>query len=154
MGIFWNPNASSRGGSFGTLPTQAVVTDVITNEEHKEYGITGFNVGTIPFKYMEYGSHGDATSTSFHAYPLEVSIQEYPLIGEIVLIQKVKGKHFYSRRVNVNKKLQFNSFPNVLKRLLPSQTPQDQSVAMEQASHGQLQHSTTEPKDILINEKY
>ena len=107
-GIFWNPEVSARSRA-PELSSQAVVLDVILNEEHPDYGQTGFNVGTIRFKYMDFGAHRDSMEMGFYAYPLEVTVQEYPLIGEIVLIQKIRGNHFYSRRMNVNKKLQLNA---------------------------------------------
>ena len=66
-----------------------VVLDVIVNEEHRDYGSSGFNVGTIRFKYLDYGAHRDSIKTGFRAYPLEVDVQSYPLIGEIVFIQKI-----------------------------------------------------------------
>ena len=110
---FWTPEVSSRTRS-AELPTQAVVLDVVVNEEHIDYGRTGFNVGTVRFKYLDYGGHRDSAATAFYAYPMEVDVQSYPLIGEIVLVQKIRGKHFYSRRINVNKRLQLNSFPNIL----------------------------------------
>ena len=50
-GIFWNPEVSARSRA-PELSTQAVVIDVIRNEEHPEYGRTGFTVGTVRFKYL------------------------------------------------------------------------------------------------------
>ena len=55
-GIFWNPEVSARSRA-PELSSQAVVLDVILNEEHPDYGQTGFNVGTIRFKYMDFGAH-------------------------------------------------------------------------------------------------
>ena len=152
-GIFWNPEVSARGRA-PELSSQAVVLDVIINEEHPDYGTTGFNVGTIRFKYMDYGAHRDSIQTGFHAYPLEVTVQEYPLIREIVLVQKIRGNHFYSRRLNVNKKLQLNSFSNILDRIKPTNTQQDKSQAIQQARQGQMAQSSEEPEENLINENY
>ena len=152
-GIFWNPEVSARSRA-PALSSQAVVLDVILNEEHPDYGQTGFNVGTIRFKYMDFGAHRDSMEMGFRAYPLEVTVQEYPLIGEIVLIQKIRGNHFYSRRMNVNKKLQLNSFKNILDRLKPTGTQQNTSQAIQQARGNQLHQSSQEPEENLVNENY
>jgi len=151
-GIFWNPEVSARDRS-AELSSQAVVLDVIVNEEHDDYGRTGFNVGTIRFKYLDRGSQRDSAKTGFRAYPLEVTVQEYPLIGEIVLVQKIQGNHFYSRRVNVNKKLQLNSFSSVLDRLKPIITGYSHQE-VQQGKGGQLHQSSHEPEENLTNENY
>ena len=150
---FWTPEVSSRTRS-AELPTQAVVLDVVVNEEHIDYGRTGFNVGTVRFKYLDRGGHRDSVKTAFYAYPMEVDVQSYPLIGEIVLVQKIKGNHFYSRRMNVNKRLQLNSFPNILDRVKPTKTKQDNSRAIQQARGGQLVQSSNDPAENLTNENY
>ena len=152
-GIFWNPDINAHGKPTG-VSSQAVVLDVIVNEEHHDYGNSGFNVGTIRFKYLDYGGHRDSVKTGFRAYPLETDVQSYPLIGEIVVIQKIRGNHFYSRRINVNKKLQLNTFPNILNRTKPTKTQQDQSTAIQQAQGGQLVHTSAEPDENLTNENY
>ena len=150
---FWTPEVSSRTRS-AELPTQAVVLDVVVNEEHTDYGRTGFNVGTVRFKYLDRGGHRDSVNTAFYAYPMEVDVQSYPLIGEIVLVQKIRGNHFYSRRINVNKRLQLNSLPNILDRVKPTKTKQDNSRAIQQARGGQLVQSSNEPAENLTNENY
>jgi hypothetical protein len=152
-GIFWNPEVNARGKS-AELSSQAVVLDVIVNEEHRDYGSSGFDVGTIRFKYLDYGGHRDSMKTGFRAHPLEVDVQSYPLIGEIVFIQKIRGNHFYSRRINVNKRLQLNTFPKIVDRVKPAQTTQDRSKTIQQAKGGQLVHSVDEPAENLTNENY
>ena len=152
-GIFWNPEVSARSRA-PELSTQAVVVDVIRNEEHPEYGRTGFTVGTIRFKYLRYGAHRDVIETAFYARPLEVAVQEYPLIGELVSVQKIGGNHFYSRRMNINNQLQFNSFPNILDTLKPTNTQQDTSRSIEQARQNVLHQSTAEPEENLSDVNY
>ena len=151
----WNPEIPSDSKLFGSAPTQAVVIDVITNEEHGQYGPSGFNVGTIRFKYLDYGGHRDTILEAFYAFPLEVAVQEYPLIGEIVTIQKIKGIHFYSRRINVNKRLQYNSFPNILNQLNVAKQRQDHDAEVEKARvYGQTVRSSDEHGENFKNENY
>ena len=152
-GIFWNPEVSARSRA-PELSTQAVVMDVIRNEEHPEYGRTGFTVGTIRFKYLRFGAHRDSVENAFYARPMEVAVQEYPLIGELVSVQKIGGNHFYSRRLNINNQLGFNSFPNILDTLKPINTQQDTSRSIEQARQNVLHQSTGEPEENLSDINY
>ena len=94
----WDSSISEGQKSQGLVPSLAAVLDVITNEEHEEYLSSGANVGTIRFKYVGWGGHLDSTDNSFTASPLDVDVQSYPLVGEIVFIQKVLGIPFYSRQ--------------------------------------------------------
>ena len=110
----WDSSISEGQKSQGLDLSLAAVLDVITNEEHEEYISSGANVGTIRFKYVGWGGHLDSADNSFYASSLDMDVQSYPLIGEIVSIQKVSGIPFYSRRININNKLQYNSFSNTL----------------------------------------
>ena len=56
--------------------------------------------------------------------------------------------------MNVNKKLQLNSFSNILDRIKPTNTQQDKSQAIQQARQGQMAQSSEEPEENLINENY
>ncbi|NIP30941.1 MAG: hypothetical protein GTN59_10380, partial [Candidatus Dadabacteria bacterium] len=153
--IGWSPKISNEFKSFGLTPNSAVVVDVIVNEEHDDYSNDGFNVGSVRFKYLEYGGHFESLKTSFWAYPLEVGVQEYPLIGETILVQKIQGIHFYTRRVNVNKTLQLNAFPNILSRLKASKTQQNRSISHQQARDNIIQQTDGGvPEEDLRNLNY
>ena len=150
----WDSSISEGQKSQGQASSLAAVLDVITNEEHEGYSSTGFNVGTVRFKYVDWGGHLDSADNSFYASPLEVDVQSYPLIGEIVFIQKVLGIPFYSRRININNKLQYNSFSNTLSRLNPAKTPQDKNRNAAASKENVMQHSSTVPSEHFENKNY
>ena len=150
----WDSSISEGQKSQGLAPSLAAVLDVITNEEHEEYINSGSNVGTIRFKYVEWGGHLDSADNSFSASPLDVDVQSYPLIGEIVFIQKVLDIPFYSRRININNKLQYNSFSNTLSRLNPAKSPQDKNRNVAASKENVMQHSSAVPSEHFENKNY
>ena len=150
----WDSSISEGQKSQGLASSLAAVLDVITNEEHEDYSSTGFNVGTIRFKYVGWGGHLDSADNSFYASSLDMDVQSYPLIGEIVSIQKVSGIPFYSRRININNKLQYNSFSNILSRLNPAKTPQDKNRNVAASKENVMQHSSTVPSEHFENKNY
>jgi hypothetical protein len=153
--LFWNPTVSGNLKSFGLYANSATVIDVVINEEHSDYGIDGFEVGRVRFKYLDYGGHSTTPQNSFYAYPIEVGVMEYPLIGETVMVQKIQGVHFYSRRVNINKTLQLNGFPNIVNRSKAAKTQQNKTVQSQQAREGSLnQTDGGVPEENLTNDNY
>ena len=150
----WDSSISEGQKSQGLALSLAAVLDVITNEEHEDYSSTGFNVGTIRFKYVGWGGHLDSADNSFYASSLDMDVQSYPLIGEIVSIQKVSGIPFYSRRININNKLQYNSFSNILSRLNPAKTPQDKNRNVAASKENVMQHSSAVPSEHFENKNY
>jgi len=150
----WDSSISEGQKSQGLALSLAAVLDVITNEEHEDYSSTGFNVGTVRFKYVGWGGHLDSADNSFYASSLDMDVQSYPLIGEIVFIQKVLGIPFYSRRININNKLQYNSFSNILSRLNPAKTPQDKNRNVAASKENVMQHSSAVPSEHFENKNY
>lgn len=152
--LFWNPSISGKLKSFGLYSNSATVIDVVTNEEHPDYGIDGFEVGRVRFKYLDYGGHSTTPQNSFYAYPMEVGVLEYPLIGETVMVQKIQGIHFYTRRVNINKTLQLNGFPNIVNRSKAAKTQESRTAESQQARMGSLNQTDGVPEENLTNENY
>ena len=143
MELFFNPSLSN--GSNSQYPTTyAVVSDVILNEEHIDYD--GFNVGTIRFKYIQFG-RTVGEKTRFFAIPQEIGIQDYPLIGEIVIIDNIMGRDYYTRRVNISNQISFNTHPNILpeSQLLPQN---DVSDGRERAKLGVIDPAPSTPPPL------
>lgn len=150
--LFWDPSISDSSKKFGRVPTDAVVIDVITNEEHPEYDGAGLNIGLIKFKYLEFGASSDM---GFTAFPFDISIREYPLIGEIVTIQKIRGRHYYSKRLNVNNDLKFNSYSGAIYKAIPPSDSSTKSENIQRAREGGLNDPTSDRvEEPLINENY
>ena len=67
-------STSIRSKKFGQN-SLALVTDVVTNEEHGDYGKTGILVGKIWCKYVDWSGHSTSKQTSLTAMPLESELQ-------------------------------------------------------------------------------
>jgi len=148
--------SSSKSKKHGIDPTLATVIDIITNEEHVGYDRNGINVGQIKFKYTEWGGQRSSEGTALTAMPLESEVQAYPLIGESVLVQTVRGKRYYSRRVNISKRLQRSNSSRYLNKLKPSTSKSDTRDRTQQAIGGQLATSqvSNQVADNLSHENY
>lgn len=88
---------------------EAVVVDVITNDQHPEYSADGFNVGAIKFRF----TNRDAYRTDAQllwAWPLDPNISAYPLRNEIVLVILSEGNNvfFYDTRLNLRNRVTAN----------------------------------------------
>lgn len=84
----------------------AIVEDVVVNEQggtYLRYEADGTNLGQIIFREVP-EDRGLEISQLRRANPIETTIQEYPLVGEQVLVYRTMGGLYYSRRVNVSRK--------------------------------------------------
>lgn len=128
--IFYSSDLTSSGNASLT-EVYAQVIDIILNEEHDDYDESGFNVGLIRYKPISIGGVSGQKINAYYALPKEISLQEYPLIGEIVVIERIFNRNFYSRRVNVNKLVNdINTFPQLnenIKLKSPSNTQVEQA---------------------------
>ncbi len=87
---------------------EALVVDVILDHMHPKYAKKdGYNVGAI--KVRIFSIHNGRTDDSLDwADPIESSILEMPLIGELVMVQKILGNYFYNRKVFLAHRVQEN----------------------------------------------
>lgn len=103
---------------------EAVVLDVILNEDHpevqssnispemwppnidgsepsaeeKNYGL----IGCVKFRFL-HSQQNQEKETLAWAFPIEkTGVVEYPLMNEIVIVGKYLGKYFYSKKLNTN----------------------------------------------------
>ncbi len=102
---------SGNTESARAIPTElyeALVVDVILDHHHPKYAKKdGYNVGAI--KVRIFSIHNGRTDDSLDwADPIESSILEMPLIGELVIVQKVLGNYFYNRKVFLAHRIQEN----------------------------------------------
>lgn len=78
---------------------EGLVVDVIVDHTHPEYAPKdGFNVGAIKVRLFSV-SHGVDQELLPWADPIDFEVQQLPLIGELVILNKVRGNFFYTRRV-------------------------------------------------------
>lgn len=96
---------------------EAVVEDVVLNEEGGttlRYLPDGSNIGEIRIRAIPV-DRGVPVEKLRTAYPLEANIQEYPLIGELVIVFKAFGGLYYTRPIAYTRKLTENS-ANAIRR--------------------------------------
>ena len=108
---FANSFASTGAGSARPLTTpfyEALVVDVILDHMHAQYADDGYNVGCIKVRLLSV-QHGVDDDLLSWADPIDSTLQELPLIGELVLVQKVMGSFFYIRTVNIARRIQENA---------------------------------------------
>lgn len=89
---------------------EGLVVDVIVDQFHPDYAKTdGYNVGTIKIRLFDVTETLD-DSLLPHAFPLDFTVQELPLIGEVVVLYKLRGKFFYTRKVPFAHRVQENGW--------------------------------------------
>lgn len=118
-----NHNIFSRAGS-GFLSEhvqtyeEALVEDVIVNDEHTSYSTDGYNVGAIKFRRINSDQYKDSANLNW-AFPLDSNITDYPLLGEIVIIISLLNRFYYSRKINISSGVTSHAFPDLQKELQP-----------------------------------
>lgn len=87
---------------------EGIVVDVILDHTHHQYSNDGYNVGAIKVRIFSIHNGRDQELLDW-ADPLDSTIQEMPLLGEIVVIHKVFGNFFYMRKVFLSHRMQENA---------------------------------------------
>lgn len=78
---------------------EGLVVDVIVDHMHPEYAPKdGYNVSSIKVRIFSV-SHGVDEELLPWADPIDFEVQQLPLIGELVILNKIRGNFFYTRRV-------------------------------------------------------
>lgn len=85
-----------------------LVEDVIVDHFHPDYATDGFNVGAIKVRIFTVDDSKDKDLLGW-ADPIDTTLQEMPLIGEVVILKKVLSNFFYTRKVNIAHRLQENA---------------------------------------------
>jgi hypothetical protein len=136
---------SGGGDSAINLQTsiyEAIVTDVILDFTHPKYTLDndapasnstsfsnyinsikqkktyelGYNVGTVQVRILDERDTIDTKLLEW-AHPIDSTISEYPLIGELVILHKIMGIFFYKTKIPLVRQLQENAMLNLNKSL-------------------------------------
>lgn len=86
---------------------EALVVDVILDHTHKHYGVDGANVGTIKVRIFSV-NHTLADENLPWADPIDSTIQEIPLIGEMVILHRILDNFYYTKKIPLARRLQEN----------------------------------------------
>jgi len=95
---------------------EGLVVDVILDHNHPDYAPDGSNVGAIKVRIFSL-NHGLSDEQLPWADPVDFTIQEMPLIGEVVALQKILGNFFYARKIPIARRIQENGMLNLNKAL-------------------------------------
>jgi hypothetical protein len=94
----------------GVLPAtyEGLVVDVILDHTHPQYSrVDGYNVGAIKVRIFDVNESLEDSQLPY-ADPIDTTILQYPLIGELVVIHKIRGNFFYGSKVAIARRIQEN----------------------------------------------
>lgn len=83
---------------------EAVVVDVIVNNEHSNFAKDGYNVGTVKFRCITSNAYRSEEQLNW-AYPMAANISQYPLVGEIVYVFRALNRWYYLSKFNVSNRV-------------------------------------------------
>lgn len=119
----------SAGGNLATTGTSetlspikppfyvGIVVEVVVNHSPSyEYGDDGYNVGAAKIRLFDINPTTEEELLPW-ADPIDTTIKQLPLIGELVVVYDIQGNKYYSRQVPIGKRLQQNSMLNLNRRL-------------------------------------
>jgi hypothetical protein len=97
---------------------QGIVEDVILDHMHPEYSfVDGYNVGAIKVRLLEVTQILEQDSLNW-AFPMDGSVTQYPLKGELVELHKLSTKFFYTKTIPFAHRVQENAALNLSSELL------------------------------------
>lgn len=138
--------------------TTGVCTDIVRNEEHEDYPTLA--IGTIQFKFIEDLAQNYNFNRASYAIPLDLGMQELPLIGESIIIYRMPNykakseQYFYSRRINLNNTLQYSTYPNIIEVLTSRNRSSDLNSSMQLRRRGGPSVYSEQPIENIGEEKY
>jgi hypothetical protein len=87
-------------------------TKYVNEQKQKKFSELGYNVGTIQVRIL--GERNTISDELLEwAHPIDSTISEYPLIGEFVVLHKVRGQFLYSKKIPLVRQLQENAMINL-----------------------------------------
>lgn len=120
----------------------AIIEDIVINEEggtSLKYSVDGSNLGEARVRVIP-DDRGVSVDSLRKAYPLEANVQEYPLVGEAVIVFKTFGGLYYSRPLNYTRKVSQNA-ANLLRKKFSAVKSSVTADTRELASRGAIPES-------------
>lgn len=97
---------------------EAVVVDVVVNDDHPEYAMDGYNVGAVKVRLLKSDAFKGTENLNW-AFPLETNISDYPLLNEIVWVFSSLNRYYYSRKINLGNSSTSQAFMGLENELKP-----------------------------------
>ena len=112
---------------------EALVVDVVLDHTHPEYSdVDGYNIGSIKVRIFDYNQTMSDELLPW-ADPIDNTVQSYPLVGELVVLHKIRGNFFYTKKVPLARRIQENAMLN-LNSALQDRSSNTLSKAIQQQS--------------------
>jgi len=112
-----NPGASGTRGAI-QIPQayfSGIVEDIIINEKSGKvltYKSDGSNIGEAKIRLMP-TDWGKPIAKLQSVFPMEMNIQDFPVVGEQVIVFKAFNTLFYTRKLSSKRKLTENTTPDL-----------------------------------------
>jgi len=116
-----NPFAQStaQNTQIQDVTIEAVVVDVVVNDDHPEYMMDGYNIGAIKFRLLKSQMHR-ADDTLHWALPIDANITEYPLLNEVVIVIESLQRWYYTRKLNTSSRVTSHGMFGLNEELSPA----------------------------------
>jgi hypothetical protein len=120
-----NPGASVFArGAIEVAPAYftAIVEDIIINEKngkYLKYSRDGSNIGEAKVRIVPNDANAQLKDLK-SAFPLDINIQEFPFVGEQVIVFPAAGTLFYTRKLSTKRKITDNISTTMQRHLAPS----------------------------------
>jgi hypothetical protein len=98
---------------------EAVIVDVVVNEQHPEYAADGYNVGTTKVRFLKSNTFRPDEELNW-AFPSDANVSEYPLVDEIVVVYYHLDRLYYSRKINTTNRPTTSAFETLNIELQPA----------------------------------
>ena len=120
----------------------AVVVDVILNEDHPEFDASGYGVGSVKFRDIGYQLYR-RTEDLHWAMPLYANDESFPLKNELINVFSAFNKFYYIRTVNIGYRPTTQAFYDLISEGGPPITENDRIK--------EFQRSSSHPKNVTVS---
>lgn len=114
---------------------EAIVIDVIVNDQHKKYMKDGYNAGAIQFRALSSDQYRPTDYLNW-ALPADANSTDYPLLNEVVVVFSAMNRWYYHRRLNVTTTVTTHAMPGVAVELGPIDTVTQSQTSRDNAANG------------------
>lgn len=95
---------------------EGIVVDVVLDHTHPQYAPDGYNVGSIKVRLLSVDNSRSDDILDW-ADPIDSTVQEMPLLGELVIVNKILGNFYYQKKTYLAHRMQENGMLNLNSQL-------------------------------------
>jgi hypothetical protein len=143
----FGPSTSQSGHTTSEQFEEAVIVDVIVNNEHSDYSKDGYNVGAVKFRFLNSNFYRPDESLNW-AFPLDSNISEYPLLNEVVYVFQALNRFYYMKKFNVANRPTTQPFFGLNEEAQPIDTPSENIKNIRSAQASPVKPSSSKPAKL------